>query len=103
MAAHVIALYNMPADPDAFDRHYIETHIPLGKTMPGLRSLVVSQGPVVTPQGPAPYHQVAVLTFDSLDAIRAAFDSPEGQATAADAPNFAQAGATVLMFETRDA
>lgn len=103
MAGQVIALYNIPADPDAFNRHYAETHIPLGKKMPGLRSFVVSKGPVMTPQGTSPYHQVAVLTFDSLDALQAALASPEGQAAAADGPNFAQAGVTVLMFETRDA
>ncbi len=103
MAAQVVVLYNTPTDTDAFDRHYAETHIPLAKTMPGLRSFTVSQAPIATPQGPAPYHLVATLTFDSLVAIQAAFGSAEGTATAADLGNFAQAGVTILMYESRDA
>ena len=36
-----------------------------------------------------------------MAAIGAAFASPEGQATAADLTNFAQAGAQLLMCDTR--
>jgi uncharacterized protein (TIGR02118 family) len=102
MAAQVVVLYNTPADADAFGRHYTEIHTPLVKKMPGLRSLNVSQGPVATPQGPAPYHFVATLTFDSMAELQAAFGSSEGRATAADLRNFAQAGVTILMFESHD-
>lgn len=103
MAAQIVVLYHTPADADAFDRHYAGTHIPIAKTMPGLRSFTISQGPVNTPQGPSPYHLVATLTFDSLEAIQAAFASAEGRETARDLRNFAQAGATLLTFESRDA
>jgi hypothetical protein len=36
-----------------------------------------------------------------MEAIGAAFASKEGQATAVDLGNFAQAGAQLLMFETK--
>jgi uncharacterized protein (TIGR02118 family) len=102
MAASILVLYNTPADPAAFDRHYAETHIPLAKRIPGLRSFTVSQGPIATPEGAAPYHLIITLTFDSMAAIREAFGSPEGAAATGDLANFAQAGATILMFESRD-
>jgi uncharacterized protein (TIGR02118 family) len=51
--------------------------------------------------GSAPY-LVAELTFDSMADISAALLSPEGQATAADLPNFATAGATLLLFDTKN-
>jgi uncharacterized protein (TIGR02118 family) len=41
------------------------------------------------------------VAFDSMEAIGAAFGSKEGQATAADLANFAQAGVQMLMFDTR--
>ena len=44
---------------------------------------------------------MALLGFDSMAAIQQALGSPEGQATAADLGNFAQAGVELLMFETR--
>jgi uncharacterized protein (TIGR02118 family) len=44
-----------------------------------------------------------MLGFDSLDAIKAALESPQGQKTAGDLANFAQAGVELLMFDTRPA
>jgi len=99
--AVLMVLYNKPADPAAFDAHYFDKHIPLAKKIPGLRRYEVNQGAVMTPEGPAPYHLVAMLTFDSMADIGAAFASAEGQATAGDLKNFAQAGAQLLMFDTR--
>ena len=34
MTARFLALYEKPADPEAFDRHYREIHIPLGHRHP---------------------------------------------------------------------
>ena len=59
--AVLMVLYNKPADPAAFDKHYFEKHIPLAKKIPGLRRYEVNQGPVATPEGPSPYHLVALL------------------------------------------
>lgn len=99
--ATLVVLYSKPADAAAFDTHYFNKHVPLAKTIPGLRQYEVSQGPVGTPQGPSPYHLVALMTFDSTADIGAAFASKEGQATAADLANFAQAGAQLLICDTR--
>lgn len=101
MAAQLIAMYKKPADAQAFDAYYHGTHVPLAKTVPGLRSYDISTGPIATPAGEAPLHLVAVLGFDSLAAIQAALGSPEGQATAGDLANFAQAGVDLLMFDTK--
>lgn len=100
--AKVIALYHPPADPQAFERYYTSTHIPLAKTIPGLRRYEVSSGPVNGLQGRAPYHLAAILTFDSVEAIEQALVSPEGQATAADLAHFAQAGVELLIFDTQE-
>ena len=100
--AKLLVLYNKPADAAAFDDYYFNKHVPLAKTIPGLRSYEVNAGPVGTPQEPSDLHLIATLTFDSMQAIGAAFASKEGQATAADVTNFAQAGVKMQMFETRE-
>ncbi len=100
--ALVVALYKKPADPAAFDAYYYSTHLPVAKTLPGLRGYQVSAGPIGTPAGEAPLHLVALLRFDSMAAIQTALTSPEGAATAADLGNFAQAGVELLMFDTKD-
>ncbi len=99
--ATLVAFYKKPADPKAFDQHYLSTHIPLAKTIPGLRRCEISSGAVSTPQGESPYHMVAMLSFDSLEALQRGLASAEGQATAGDIGNFAQAGAELLIFDSK--
>lgn len=104
MAAKLLVLYNHPTDPAAFDSYYAETHTPIAKTIPNMRSLVVSTGPIVAPDGSrSPYHQIAELTFDSMADLHAALSSPAGRTTAGDLRNFAGAGVTLVTYETREA
>jgi uncharacterized protein (TIGR02118 family) len=102
MMAKLVAMYKKPADAAAFDAHYFSTHVPTAKKVPGLRRYEVSTGPVASPSGESPYHLIAILEFDSLAAIQAGLGSPEGQATAGDLANFAQAGVDLLMFDSKD-
>jgi uncharacterized protein (TIGR02118 family) len=97
--ARILALYNPPADPAAFDRYYRETHVPLAKRIPGVRSCDISTAPPRVAAG-NPIYLVAQLTFDSLADIDTAMASPEGQATVTDLANFAHAGVTLLVFDT---
>jgi len=98
--AKVYALYKTPADPAAFERYYFDRHVPLAKTIPGLRSYEVTRGTIAAMGGPAPYHLIATLSFDSRAAVDAALASPQGQATARDLGNFATGGVDVLITET---
>ncbi len=100
--AQLIALYKHPADAAKFDEYYYAKHVPLAKRIGGLKKYEVSAGPVATPQGPSPYHLVAMLEFASTQAIVQALGSPEGQATAADLGNFATGGVDLLVMETRE-
>ena len=99
--ASLLVMYKAPSDPAAFDKYYFEKHIPLAKTIPGLRKYTVTNGPIMTPAGPAAFHLIATLDFDDMAAIQAAFASAEGQTTAADLQNFASGGADMLMSDTR--
>ena len=98
--AKLFAIYQQPKDPAAFDSYYAKTHVPLAKTLPGLRSYEVSRGDVMGMGGKHGVYLVAVLEFDSVASIGAAMASPQGQATAADLANFASAGVDVMMAET---
>jgi uncharacterized protein (TIGR02118 family) len=99
--AQLLVLYNQPADAAAFDRYYFETHIPIAKKIAGVRSLTVNSGKPATVVGSLSPHLIAEIEFDSMEALQAAMASPEGQATAADLANFAHAGVTLLVFDTR--
>ena len=98
----LIALYRKPKDPQAFDRYYFSTHVPIANKTPGLRGYEVSDGAVTALEGESPYHLVALLSFDSMAALQHALTTPESQATAADLANFADGGVDLLMCETRE-
>jgi uncharacterized protein (TIGR02118 family) len=101
--AQLLALYHQPADPAAFDRYYFETHVPIAKKIPGLRSYITNNGPVnVIAGSPAPYF-IAELSFDSMADLQSALASAEGQAAAGNLSNFAQAGVTLMVFDTKNA
>jgi uncharacterized protein (TIGR02118 family) len=98
----ILVLYNTPADTAAFDRYYEETHIPIAKKIPGLRSYQISSGPVQAVGGVAtPPYLIAELNFDSMADVATGLTSAEGQAAAADLPNFASGGATLLIYDTK--
>jgi uncharacterized protein (TIGR02118 family) len=98
MTAHFLALYETPADPGAFDRHYREVHSPLGRRLPGLRRYAIGRDAAAV-RG-APYYLVAELEWDTMDALRAAFASPEGRATAADAAHLQELAPVRSMIFT---
>jgi uncharacterized protein (TIGR02118 family) len=102
LMAKLVALYKKPANAAAFDDYYFSNHVPKAKKLPGLRRYEVSTGPVGTPQGDSAYHLVAVLAFDSMAALQSGLGSPEGQATAGDLANFAQAGVELLVFDSKE-
>jgi uncharacterized protein (TIGR02118 family) len=100
VTARFLALYDTPSHPETFDRHYREVHIPLGSRLPGLRRYTVGRDAAAV-RG-APYYLVAELEWDTMDDLRAAFASPEGRATAADAARLAELAPVRSMIFTPD-
>ncbi len=82
--ARMIAIYKTPEDKDAFDKHYFGVHIPLAKKLPGLRKYDVSKSPIISTTGDLETYLIGTLHFDSLEAIKTAFASPQGKECAAD-------------------
>ena len=95
--AKVLVMYKNPKSTEAFDKHYAAVHIPLAKTLPGIRKYEVSRGPITALAGGEAY-MVGILTFDSVAAIKAAFASEAGAACAADRRLFAPDPTQFQMF-----
>jgi len=76
MTVSYFALYRTPDDPEAFDRHYFGSHVPLIERTPGLLENRVHR---VTRQfvGEPAYYLLAELVFESPEAMKAAFKTPE--------------------------
>ena len=98
MPVDIIVLYDTPADPGAFDRHFRGVHVPLVRTIPGVLEFETSSGPIAV-EGGAACHQMARLRFASHEALQAALDSEPGHAARADLANFAQAGVALITVD----
>lgn len=96
--ARMLAIYQKPADPAAFDQHYFDVHVPLAKQLPGLRRYETSTGAILQPGAEKAPYFVATLHFDSVAAIREAFASEIGQACAADRKAFAPKAEDYMML-----
>lgn len=98
-----MALYEMPEDPQAFDKHYKEIHIPLARQLPGLVGYTVSRN-IAPVRGGKQYYLIAELDWDSMEAMQAAFSSEIGRQTAADVPKFAPGDKShSVIFEVAEA
>jgi uncharacterized protein (TIGR02118 family) len=100
--ARVLVLYKKPKNAEAFDKYYASVHIPLAKKIPGLKKYDISTAPLRTPAGESNVHLAATLYFDSLDALKAGMGSAEGKAAGADLANFADGGADLYIFDTKE-
>ena len=95
-----VALYRAPADPEDFDHKYLTTHKPLIDQVPGLvRQEVAKVNRTFTPGflGETEPYLIAELYFESREAMKAGFASPEWQAAGA---NLTEIGGMdlVVMF-----
>ncbi|MBW0089154.1 EthD family reductase [Pseudonocardia sp. KRD-184] len=90
-------LYDTPADVEAFDAHYLGTHVPLAQAVPGIEKVEVTRF-LPGPDGSAPrFHIMAELYFADADAMGAALATPEGKELGADVANLGGTTATHLV------
>jgi uncharacterized protein (TIGR02118 family) len=92
----LVALYNVPDDPDAFDAHYRDVHAPIVDRYPNVRSVRLTK-PVGVAGRPSPFHLMSEMTFDTDADLEAALASEAGIASARDLRNFAGAGVTLFI------
>ena len=91
----LLVLYPEPADRAAFKDYYVNTHLPLVAKLPGLRA---SRYSFEVEGAGSPYCAVFEGDFDDKAAYVAAMSSPEGQAVAADVPNYAPPGVVIVDY-----
>jgi uncharacterized protein (TIGR02118 family) len=79
--------YDAPGDPDGFERHYRDVHVPLVAAVPGLRRFTLSRPRALA--GDAPY-LLAEMWFDDADALKVAMGTPEMAETGKDAATMSE-------------
>ena len=90
-------LYGHPTDPATFEDYYVNTHMPLVLKMTGHSRSEATKFLGAPDGGQADFYRMFEFWFETTEALQATMSSPEGQATAADVPNFATGGATFMV------
>ena len=97
----LVVQYPPPADPDKFRSYYTSTHLKLAAKLPGLRAYRYGFD-LAAPAGDSPYWCMFEAEFDDVSALSAAMSSEEGQAVAADIPNYADTAPVMFSFDVID-
>ncbi|MBI3515568.1 MAG: EthD family reductase [Proteobacteria bacterium] len=103
MTVHLLILYPIPKDTNAFDRAYREEHLPYaGPRLVGATGVKTQRvaGPGFAPP---PYHLMSDVSFPTLDAVKACATSKGGQEALAHAASISSGGAPMVMVVTDDA
>lgn len=97
MTVKLVVLYTQPDDPDAFDRHYLGTHVPLVNAVPGLQRAETGRFTAAPDGAGQTYYRLAELYFADQGAFRAALGTDEGKAMAADYQKIAPPGSRLFV------
>ncbi|MGF1507571.1 MAG: EthD family reductase [Chloroflexi bacterium] len=96
----LVAIYSQPEDPEAFDKAYFDTHLPLIEKVPGLQKTVITRFDR-TFAGPELY-LMAEMYFADKDALKAAMTSPEMVAAGENLDSFAQGMYSLLRAPSEE-
>jgi uncharacterized protein (TIGR02118 family) len=83
-----LVIYPVPTDPELFDRHYSEIHVPIVKRFTKLRKYTVSRE-INAIRGQVPCYLVAELDWDDIGSLREDFESEVGLHAGRDAETLA--------------
>jgi uncharacterized protein (TIGR02118 family) len=97
MPVKLVVLYTQPDDAEAFDRHYLDVHVPLAEKLPGLQRFEGARLVAAADGGEQTYFRIAELWFADQEALSTGLASPEGQATAADYQRIAPPGSRMFV------
>ena len=95
MLKFMVVIYRRPElTPAEFRRHLEEVHGPLVKNLPGIRKYIQNYVCSDAKRKAPGWDAIVEVYFDSWDAMEAAWATPQGAASDADLPAFADLSRT---------
>tara|TARA_R110001592_G_C13171168_1_gene749849 strand:- start:173 stop:454 length:282 start_codon:yes stop_codon:yes gene_type:complete len=92
-------MYGHPESPEAFEKYYAATHLPIAGQIKGVSRVDLSKFVGTPDGGRASEYRMAELYFENMGELQKQMGSPEGQAAVNDIPNFATGGVNVMVAE----
>ena len=102
MTVKLTVVYGTPEDPDAFDRHYFDVHMPIVGRWPGVERIEVAKVTGGPGGSSSPYHLLTEIYFADTDALNAALGSDAGREAGKDFMQIAPPGSFMTVSELLD-
>jgi uncharacterized protein (TIGR02118 family) len=94
----VVIIYPRPQDEAAFERAYLEEHVPLAETkLKGLTRLVLTKV-TGSPQGKIAAYRIAEVYFSSMNDLQTVMGSDAGKEVIANAQSISSGGPPLVLF-----
>jgi len=103
MATKLVVIYPRPTDLEAFEKAYVDEHVPLAKEkIKGMTKFVATKV-LGTPDGQTPpFYRIAELHFPSIEALKASAESAGAQEAVAHAISISSGGTPIFLVAERD-
>jgi uncharacterized protein (TIGR02118 family) len=97
-AVKVVIIYPRPQDEEAFEKTYLNEHVPLVESkLKGLTRLVLTKV-AGSPQGKIAAYRIAEAYFSSMDDLQKSFESDGGKEVVAHAQTISSGGPPLILF-----
>jgi uncharacterized protein (TIGR02118 family) len=101
-SAKLIVAYPQPVDIDAFEKVYMEEHVPLAVAKLEGKTRIVATKILASPEGRPQFYRVAEIHFPSMKALEACAASAGGKETLANAAKISSGGPPLIMIAEED-
>jgi uncharacterized protein (TIGR02118 family) len=98
----LIVAYPQPKDLEAFEKVYLEEHVPLAIAKLNGKTKIVATRILQSPQGEPQFYRVAEVHFPSMEALRDCAGSVEGREVLRHAVEISSGGPPVVMIAEED-
>jgi uncharacterized protein (TIGR02118 family) len=97
-SAKLIVAYPQPLDIAAFEKLYLEEHVPLAIAKLEGKTKIVATKILGSPQGVPVFYRVAEVHFPSMKVLEACAESAGGKETLANAVKISSGGPPTIMI-----
>jgi uncharacterized protein (TIGR02118 family) len=98
----LIVAYPQPVDIDAFEKLYLEEHVPLAMAKLAGKNKMVATKNLTSPQGKPAFYRVAEVHFPSMKVLEECAASAGGKETLANAMKISSGGPPIIMVAEED-
>jgi len=98
----LIVAYPQPKDASAFEKVYMEEHVPMAIANLHGKTKIVATKVMHSPQGESPIYRVAEVHFPSMEALQKCAESSGGKETLANAVKISSGGPPTILIAEED-